>query len=173
MNHGVEQTGKHGKKYWVRACMGIALLSASLELISADVEAAHPQEQQIVSYLKGNVWPISGLPKSYSLNDLTYWDSAYKQDESNGYMNVEQARTDVGREQERLIVKNGLNLYDGSCWQIALGLSGDPENISLATTIAPGREMRWEEGSLTYGIINWERQGEVTRRLKLWLYDGG
>lgn len=53
-----------------------------------------------------------------------------------------------------------------------LQLSKKPENISLATTIAPGREMRWEEGSLTYGIINWERQGEVTRRLKLWLYDG-
>ena len=132
MNHGIDQTGKHEQKYWVRACVGITLLSASFALISADVEAAHPLEHQIVSYLKGNVWPISGLPKSYSLNDLTYWDSAYKLDESNGYMNVEQARTDVGREQERLIVKNGLNLYDGSCWQIALGLTGDPENISLA-----------------------------------------
>ncbi len=53
-----------------------------------------------------------------------------------------------------------------------LQLSKKPENITLAATIAPGREMRWDEGGLTYGIINWERQGEVTRRLKLWLYDG-
>ncbi|MDO5675779.1 MAG: cytochrome c biogenesis protein ResB [bacterium] len=53
-----------------------------------------------------------------------------------------------------------------------LQLSKKPENITLNTTIAPGREMRWDEGGLTYGIINWERQGEVTRRLKLWLYDG-
>ena len=51
-------------------------------------------------------------------------------------------------------------------------LNKKPENITLTTTIAPGREMHWDEGGLTYGIINRERQGEITRRLKLWLHDG-
>lgn len=37
--------------------------------------------------------------------------------------------------------------------------------------IPPASEKRWAEGQLSYGIINRERQGEVTRRVKIWLND--
>ena len=51
-------------------------------------------------------------------------------------------------------------------------LSKKPENIATTQNIAPAREVRWDEAGISYGIINLESQGEVTRRVKLWLHDG-
>lgn len=38
-------------------------------------------------------------------------------------------------------------------------------------SIAPARKMDWQEAGISYGIINRDNQGEVTRRLKVWLTD--
>ncbi len=37
--------------------------------------------------------------------------------------------------------------------------------------IAPARQAEWREAGISYGIINRESQGEVTRRLKVWFTD--
>ncbi len=37
--------------------------------------------------------------------------------------------------------------------------------------IAPARQMNWQPENISYGIINREGQGEVTRRLKIWFTD--
>lgn len=37
--------------------------------------------------------------------------------------------------------------------------------------IAPARQVDWREAGISYGIINREGQGEVTRRLKIWFTD--
>ena len=37
--------------------------------------------------------------------------------------------------------------------------------------IAPARQTDWREAGISYGIINRESQGEVTRRLKVWFTD--
>lgn len=45
---------------------------------------------------------------------------------------------------------------------------------SAATTtrlITPATQADWKEAGLSYGIINRENQGEVTKRLKIWLTD--
>ncbi len=37
--------------------------------------------------------------------------------------------------------------------------------------IPPAKQVEWREGGVSYGIINRERQGDVTRRIKVWLSD--
>ena len=37
--------------------------------------------------------------------------------------------------------------------------------------IAPARQMDWREAGVSYGIVNRESQGEVTRRIKVWFTD--
>lgn len=51
-------------------------------------------------------------------------------------------------------------------------LRKEPDNITTSQTIVPARQIQWQEGGISYGIINRERQGEITRRVKVWLHDG-
>lgn len=46
------------------------------------------------------------------------------------------------------------------------------DGLEHRATIAPAEESTWQQAGVTYGIINRESQGEVTRRLKLWFGDG-
>ena len=46
--------------------------------------------------------------------------------------------------------------------------AGGPETSAMITT---ARQVDWPEGGISYGIINRESQGEVTRRLKIWFTD--
>lgn len=45
------------------------------------------------------------------------------------------------------------------------------DGLENRTTIAAAEEIKWPQAGITYGIINRESQGEVTRRLKIWLTD--
>ena len=44
-------------------------------------------------------------------------------------------------------------------------------NIGTTARITTAKQMDWPEGGVSYGIINRESQGEVTRRLKVWFTD--
>ena len=51
-------------------------------------------------------------------------------------------------------------------------LKKQPDGVTSTQIIPPAQETLWEAGGISYGIINRERQGEITRRVKLWLHDG-
>lgn len=44
-------------------------------------------------------------------------------------------------------------------------------NTATTAVIAPATQIDWPEAGISYGIINRESQGEVTRRLKIWFTD--
>ncbi len=69
----------------------------------------------------------------------------------------------------------GVTFYQASYQprqQYTLTWRKQPDNISTQRTIAPARELHWEEGGISYGIINREQRGDITRRIKLWVSDG-
>ncbi|NLX19705.1 MAG: cytochrome c biogenesis protein ResB, partial [Desulfobulbus sp.] len=44
-------------------------------------------------------------------------------------------------------------------------------NMATTALIVPATQLDWHEAGVSYGIINRESQGEVTRRLKIWFSD--
>lgn len=44
-------------------------------------------------------------------------------------------------------------------------------SMATAAVIVPATQLEWSEAGVSYGIINRESQGEVTRRLKIWFTD--
>ena len=51
-------------------------------------------------------------------------------------------------------------------------LRRDVDGLQTSALITTAEEVNWPQGALSYGIINRESQGEVTRRLKIWFNDG-
>ncbi|MGE4559874.1 MAG: cytochrome c biogenesis protein ResB, partial [Desulfobulbus sp.] len=50
-------------------------------------------------------------------------------------------------------------------------LTREADGLSTASVITAGDEISWHPAEVSYGIINQERKGEVTRRLKIWFTD--
>ena len=48
----------------------------------------------------------------------------------------------------------------------------EPDLMSTTAIITAATEFFWPEGGISYGIVNRERRGEITEKLKLWLSDG-
>lgn len=116
--------------------------------------AQHPEETNIMKYVAGHVWPITGLPRSYFVTD-GYWQNIYSNFDRLGYA---AASVDEGRQQERFIMQYGLNLYDGACWQIALCLSGGLTNIDRAAyhtrRLRTNQTLEWSLGTRGYTKTN-------------------
>ena len=48
----------------------------------------------------------------------------------------------------------------------------EPDLMSTTAIITAATEFFWPEGGISYGIVNRERRGEITEKVKLWLSDG-
>jgi cytochrome c biogenesis protein len=80
--------------------------------------------------------------------------------------------TDI--EVNRPLTYKGVTFYQSSYqpfqrYTVALKKQGAPEEST--TVISPAKQMDWREAGVSYGIINRESQGEITRRLKVWFSD--
>ena len=102
-------------------------LYLGLAVIAAPALAQHPQQAQIMNYVGGHVWPVTGLPRSYYVYP-GFWGGVY----SNDFLGYQGAVNDPGRTQERFITQFGLNLYDAACFQIALCLTGGAQGRERA-----------------------------------------
>ncbi|MDD2463820.1 MAG: cytochrome c biogenesis protein ResB [Desulfobulbus sp.] len=102
----------------------------------------------------------NGMPKTYrSLVSILEDDQV-----------VQQAKIEVNKP----LTYKGVTFYQSSyqpfqSYQIHLKREVDGlSNTSMMTT---AEEVNWGEAGVSYGIINRESQGEVTRRLKIWFSD--
>ncbi|MCL2341015.1 MAG: cytochrome c biogenesis protein ResB [Proteobacteria bacterium] len=78
-------------------------------------------------------------------------------------------------EVNRPLTYKGITFYQSSYQPLPDYLVHLKKRDSKAETTARipvATEVDWPEGGVSYGIINRERQGEVTRRLKIWFSDG-
>ncbi len=69
----------------------------------------------------------------------------------------------------------GVTFYQSSYQpfqQYRVQLRRQQDGLENRSIIAPAEESKWLETGVTFGIINRESQGEVTRRLKIWFSDG-
>lgn len=77
-------------------------------------------------------------------------------------------------EVNRPLTYRGVTFYQSSYhplqdYQVTLKKQGG--NAETTARIPVAEQIDWPEGGVSYGIINRERQGEVTRRLKIWFTD--
>ena len=80
--------------------------------------------------------------------------------------------TDI--EVNRPLTHRGVTFYQSSYQplpQYALSLRKQPDNLERIFTVPTGREVAWPEAGVSFGILNRETQGEVTRRMKIWFTD--
>lgn len=68
----------------------------------------------------------------------------------------------------------GVTFYQSSyqpyqSYQVALKRKAD--GLSTTSMITAAEEVNWKQAGVSYGIINRENQGEVTKRLKIWFND--
>lgn len=103
----------------------------------------------------------NGMPKSYrSLVSILEQSRVVRQEK----IEVNQPLT-----------HKGVTFYQSSYQpfqQYRVQLRRQQDGLENRTIIAPAEESKWLEAGVTYGIINRESQGEVTRRLKIWFSDG-
>jgi hypothetical protein len=154
--------------------LAAAIIACLIILPLSTLDAAHPEQAAIHSYLSGNVWPITGLPRSYMVPSQSYWQSAYSNAavEKLGYA---AALTDPGRLQERFILQYGLNLYDGACFQIASCLGGNQKSVHYANyhtrRLLTNKTWGWSQGSRGYTKLD---QGQTVYEYgdqRRWLAD--
>lgn len=80
--------------------------------------------------------------------------------------------TDI--EVNRPLTHRGVTFYQSSyqpSQQYVLSLHKRPDDLKKSVTVPAARQVEWQEAGVTFGIINRETQGEVTRRLKIWFTD--
>ena len=73
------------------------------------------------------------------------------------------------------LTHKGVTFYQSSYQpfqQYRIHLRRQQDGLENRSIIAPAEESQWSQAGVTFGIINRESQGEVTRRLKLWFSDG-
>lgn len=78
-------------------------------------------------------------------------------------------------EVNRPLTHRGVTFYQSSYQPYGsylLNLSKKGSGESISERIVPAQEMSWAKQGVSYGIINRESQGEATRRLKIWFFDG-
>ena len=80
--------------------------------------------------------------------------------------------TDI--EVNRPMTYKGITFYQSSYqpyqdYVVSLKKLGD--TLEKTEVIAPARQVDWRDAGVSYGIINRESQGEVTRRIKVWFTD--
>ena len=88
---------------------------------------------------------------------------------------------DQGHEQQAEIAVNkplryqGLTFYQASYQsspEYRVQIRKEPDLMRTTAIITAATEFFWPEGGISYGIVNRERRGEITEKVKLWLSDG-
>jgi cytochrome c biogenesis protein len=114
-------------------------------------------------HLRCNAFTIeyypNGMPKSYR-SEVTIIENG-------------QPVRDAVIEVNQPLTYKGVTFYQSSYqpyqhYRVALNKQGGG---ATTATIAAAQQMDWPEAGISYGIINRESQGEVTRRLKIWFSD--
>lgn len=102
----------------------------------------------------------NGMPKTY-LSKVTVLEN-----------DQEILSTDI--EVNTPLTYKGITFYQSSYqpyqdFVISLQKVGTDKQIKKVVT--PAKQLEWQEGGISYGIINQESQGKVTQRVKVWLSD--
>jgi cytochrome c biogenesis protein len=85
-----------------------------------------------------------------------------------------QVKQTAAIEVNRPLTYKGVTFYQSSYQpyqQYRVSLQRQSDGLSTETFTTTAQQMDWPEGGVSYGIINRESQGEVTRRLKIWFTD--
>jgi cytochrome c biogenesis protein len=80
--------------------------------------------------------------------------------------------TDI--EVNRPLTYKGITFYQSSYQpyqDYIVSLKKEGDTVEKTAVIAPAKQFDWREAGVSYGIINRESQGEVTRRIKVWFSD--
>ncbi len=80
--------------------------------------------------------------------------------------------TDI--EVNKPLTYKGITFYQSSYQpyqDYVVSLKKQGGTVEKTEVIAPARQADWSEAGVSYGIINRESQGEVTRRIKVWFTD--
>ncbi len=102
----------------------------------------------------------NGMPKTYR-SEVTILDNGQP---------VQETAIEVNQP----LTYKGVTFYQSSYQpyqQYRVSLQKRGTALTTATLIQAAKQVDWPEGGISYGIINRETQGEVTRRLKIWLTD--
>jgi len=102
----------------------------------------------------------NGMPKTYR-SQVTILE---------GDKVMRQARIEVNKP----LTYKGVTLYQSSYQpfqQYQIHMQRESDGLSTAALGAAAEELAWPQAGVSYGIINRENQGEVTKRLKIWFSD--
>ena len=99
----------------------------------------------------------NGMPKEY-LSDLTVIEDGRE---------VLHTRIEVNSP----LTYRGITFYQSSYQpynDFVVRVKSEKTGATYASVIPPAKQIRWDEGGITFGILNTERFGEVVRRIKVW-----
>ena len=102
----------------------------------------------------------NGMPKTYR-SQVTILE---------GDKVLRQAQIEVNKP----LTYRGVTLYQSSyqpLQQYQIHIQRESDGVSTAALGAAAEELAWPQADVSYGIINRENQGEVTKRLKIWFSD--
>lgn len=93
------------------------------EHLFAAAENQDPLQDPLIAWLRYNTFAADGMPRSFEVpkdpeQARIFWESI-GDDTITGVM-------------ERMSINDGLSLYDGAVWQIALAAAGGVENLEAA-----------------------------------------
>ena len=104
------------------AILAVTLISLNIPSLQAQMSAGYSVDTHLLTWLKSNVSPQTQLPYSFYVPEA---------EKATVYQNMEKAGAVEGAI-ERVITKEGLDIYDGAVFQIVLTMVGGEENMKQA-----------------------------------------
>ncbi|MBM9513538.1 cytochrome c biogenesis protein ResB [Desulfogranum marinum] len=102
----------------------------------------------------------NGMPKTY-LSKVTVLEN-----------DQEILSTDI--EVNAPLTYKGVTFYQSSYQpyqDFVVSLQNNRTNKQIKRVVPPAKQLEWQEGGISFGIINQEAKGKVTQRVKVWLTD--
>ncbi len=100
----------------------VVLSSTNVVAVESDLKSG-VRNQQLINWIKDNISPVTGLPLSFGTRPQTRLD----------VLNGIGASESVTGIIERIIVEEGMSVYDAAVWQIVLSSLGGAEHLELAS----------------------------------------
>ncbi|MBF0594755.1 MAG: hypothetical protein HQL22_07290 [Candidatus Omnitrophica bacterium] len=107
--------------FFLVICLLLLIGNGSFALVAFAADSEHFLDDKLVNWLRANVSPVTGLPLSYGFGappgDVL--GRIGKSDSVTGII-------------ERVMVKEGISIYDAALWQIVLAHTGRAEDLAMA-----------------------------------------
>ncbi|MGE5308424.1 MAG: amylo-alpha-1,6-glucosidase, partial [Deltaproteobacteria bacterium] len=117
--------GGMGRRQFIKGTAGLLFgIPAAIELLSGEANAASPDPAMILEWLKKNR-AATGMPLSFQV----------PQDQRKEVYSTMGDAQSVDGVIERIIVAEGLDIYDGAVWQMALTSAGETDLASFPVSV--------------------------------------